>query len=212
MSDQNQGIIWDASYQPFGAAAIAAQAYVENPLRFPGQYFDSETGLLQNWHRDYDPGLGRYLQSDPIGLDGGPNSYGYVLANPLRFVDPLGLYCIPLPAETTAWTDSGRKHYTGDKVVQPQNFNSIGWCNWRRKYEQEQIRSVTPRELCIECEQECGAPSCRSFIKRGNIKGELRTKIDYDRVTNQQVIFSYPGDEKGCCTDPWTGQQSCGPL
>ena len=62
-------------------------------LRFPGQYYDSETGLNQNWNRDYDPIVGRYVESDPIGLSGGNYStYGYVSAQPTMSVDPLGLY------------------------------------------------------------------------------------------------------------------------
>lgn len=61
-----------------------------NP-RFPGQYFDAETGLHQNWFRDYDPRSGGYLQSDPLGLVGGMATYAYASDNPTRHVDPLGL-------------------------------------------------------------------------------------------------------------------------
>ena len=60
-------------------------------LRFPGQYFDKETNLFYNGHRDYDPQTGRYIESDPIGLAGGLNPYVYVLNQPTRYVDPLGL-------------------------------------------------------------------------------------------------------------------------
>ena len=60
-------------------------------LRFPGQYFDSETGKHYNYFRDYDPAIGRYVESDPIGLRGGVNSFAYAWARPLTLIDPLGL-------------------------------------------------------------------------------------------------------------------------
>jgi RHS repeat-associated protein len=60
-------------------------------LRLPGQYFDRETNLNYNYFRDYDPSIGRYVQSDPIGLLGGVNTYGYVDGDPINASDPLGL-------------------------------------------------------------------------------------------------------------------------
>ncbi len=90
LTDQAGAVTWDARFEPFGESVAIYGALSQN-LRFPGQYADSESGLSYNWHRTYDPSLGRYLQSDPIGLAGGINTYAYVEGNPLRYTDPDGL-------------------------------------------------------------------------------------------------------------------------
>jgi RHS repeat-associated protein len=70
---------------------VSGRSYPYN-LRFPGQHYDAETGLSQNWNRDYDPVVGRYIESDPIGLRGGSlSTYGYALESPLGYFDPNGL-------------------------------------------------------------------------------------------------------------------------
>jgi RHS repeat-associated protein len=89
-------IVWRWDSDPFGTTAASqdpdgdSDVFAYN-LRLPGQYFDSETGLHYNYFRDYDPATGRYVQSDPIGLAGGLNTYLYANSNTLSFIDPLGL-------------------------------------------------------------------------------------------------------------------------
>jgi RHS repeat-associated protein len=81
MTDPAGDLSWQGARDPYGATAIGTVT-AENDNRFPGQRLESETGLHYNYFRDYDPSTGRYIQSDPIGLAGGLNTYGYVLANP----------------------------------------------------------------------------------------------------------------------------------
>jgi RHS repeat-associated protein len=88
ITDASANVVWDGVFDPFGIPfSITTTVNLTNNLRFPGQYFDVETGLAQNWNRDYDSSIGRYIESDPIGLDGGVNTYAYVDGNPLRRTD-----------------------------------------------------------------------------------------------------------------------------
>ena len=88
--------VWEwQNVDPFGAnlpnenpSALGNFAF---NLRFPGQYADQETGTFYNYFRDYDPSTGRYIQSDPIGLQGGLNTFAYAYDSPLRCFDPKGL-------------------------------------------------------------------------------------------------------------------------
>jgi RHS repeat-associated protein len=89
-TDGGQNEVWSASYGPFGEMTAIPSLIVQN-LRLPGQEFDADTGLYHNGFRDYAPGLGRYIQSDPLGLVAGLNTYTYVNANPVNATDRLGL-------------------------------------------------------------------------------------------------------------------------
>jgi RHS repeat-associated protein len=119
ITDQSETIIWRASYKPFGEAILqedpdGAGVNTVMNIRYPGQFYDQETGTYYNYYRDYDPGLGRYIQSDPIGvskdfsdpqlqvvirmgipLQGGElglnHLYGFAEQNPLFYIDPYGL-------------------------------------------------------------------------------------------------------------------------
>jgi RHS repeat-associated protein len=89
---------WDPTPFGEGTPSEPAGAFKYN-LRFPGQYFDSETNLNYNYFRDYDPSLGRYVESDPIGLNGGLNSFAYAGGRPTLAFDPFGLDWIEYTGE-----------------------------------------------------------------------------------------------------------------
>jgi RHS repeat-associated protein len=95
-TDKNGNIVWAATYEAFGRVTIVTptattnQPTITSNLRLPGQYEDQETGLYYNWYRFYDPNTGRYISKDPIGLEGGINTYLYGESNPVNLTDPTG--------------------------------------------------------------------------------------------------------------------------
>lgn len=94
ITNQNKTLVWSWSSDPFGNGDAnsnpSGQGLFTYNLRFPGQYYDHETGHNYNYFRDYDQLTGRYIESDPIGLAGGKNTYSYDQADPINKTDASG--------------------------------------------------------------------------------------------------------------------------
>ena len=133
MTDATATVVWAADYLSFGQANVTVGT-VENNLRFAGQYFDSETGLHYNYHRYYDPKIGRYLRADPAGIMKGLNHlYAYAQNNPLLVIDPFGLKCTLIDSVTKESFNRLEEVVFGDWIYEDwKRFNAGCWCNWYR--------------------------------------------------------------------------------
>jgi RHS repeat-associated protein len=132
LTNTSKAIVWRAENLAFDRKVVTASIGAYN-LGFPGQYYDAEGASWQNWFRTYDGSIGRYTQSDPIGLAGGLNTYMYATGNPLSFVDESGLS----PAVIALWLGRcafgfGAGYLSGDALHEAQ-----------RAYEEAQLRRST---------------------------------------------------------------------
>ncbi|WKT59635.1 RHS repeat-associated core domain-containing protein [Microbulbifer thermotolerans] len=135
MLDKSGAVVWEARYSAFGKAEVLVEI-VGNNLRFPGQYFDGESGLHQNYMRDYDAEAGRYLQADPLGLESALNYYAYAYNNPNGFIDPTGEFvplvfaygrCV-LQCMFMKWMGSAAQNLMGDPCADFDLAASAGEC------------------------------------------------------------------------------------
>jgi RHS repeat-associated protein len=139
----------------------SGRSFVYN-LRFPGQYYDVETGLNYNYFRDYDPAVGRYVESDPIGLRGGSYStYAYTNGNPINAIDPLGL----APPARTAPSPGIPAIPTWPSNTQWSHDAALGFEDWLNR-----VGNAIGR-MCKEATNECfnryGQETERCEIWRG---------------------------------------------
>ena len=127
LTDSSNTVVWEAIYKPFGEANIHPQSNVVNNFRFPGQYYDEETGLHYNYHRYYDPATGRYMTTDPLGLEGGLNLFTYVDNNPINFLDILGLakYRVYWSVESVSYLGMGGAEIKGLVIAMNKNAQGL---------------------------------------------------------------------------------------
>lgn len=154
-------VVWRWDSDPFGTSAANedpdgnATLFFYN-LRFPGQYFDAETGLHYNYFRDYDSATGSYTQSDPIGLLGGMNTYGYAEGSPTLYSDSFGLDAVaelnrlgwglppPSPNPFPSLRDTQKEMVDKNVPGTDQYFHCLGTCRAKKSgSSNEDIRSYT---------------------------------------------------------------------
>ena len=171
LTDDQHEIVWAARLDPWGNVQEEFNpSGMDQAIRLPGQHHDRETGLYYNRHRYYDPGIGSYINQDPIGLAGGPNSYRYT-NHPLVLIDPIGL-----EAQIVGHTAAGR----AGKITNP-NSNHLA------------IKLVPDNEDCdLGGTKTLGGQPSGNFAN-GNLKSSPNYKGDSEGITIQQTISTPAG-------------------
>jgi RHS repeat-associated protein len=124
VTNSSKSVLWAWNSDPFGNGSPTG--LLTYNMRFPGQYYDQETGHSYNYERDYDPSTGRYIESDPSGLQGGTNTYEYALENPLLRFDFYGLDANTATyGEISSWAITNQHDFTPPPGL-PDAKSSIG--------------------------------------------------------------------------------------
>jgi RHS repeat-associated protein len=202
---------WDLQVSAFGEHAANEDpdgdaTLVKFNLRFPGQYLDAETGLHYNYFRDYEPGTGRYVESDPIGLRGGLATFGYALSSPLSWkdqsggipADPFDAHCgvengcLPVPTWPN-WGPPSCKYYDDKCGECPSDSHA---CNARKCCESfgNKPSSNCTRRCLIISDAQCTAQS-GDERNRCRFRNHVRC---YVSCRNYSELLENPLDKPEC--------------
>ncbi|MGE0056299.1 MAG: RHS repeat-associated core domain-containing protein [Hyphomicrobium sp.] len=158
MTDASKANVWAAEYTPWGSFQSATGAQTLN-TRFPGQYYQLEAGLHYNWHRHYDPTIGRYTQPDPLGFVDGPSVYAYARSAPQIGADFMGLETAVITGGSVPGNPFGHTALTctkcgvysfGNNVELGSSVSKYVTSQSKRRSQYIQILPTTPEEeKCI---------------------------------------------------------------
>lgn len=179
ISNSQNGVIWRWEGDQFGDVQPTGNLIF--PIRHAGQYYDQEINLFYNYFRDYDPITGRYVESDPIGLDGGLNTYGYVGGNVLSFIDPQGLKLVNAPKGTgekgasyyptspSAWNNPSAK-----PKEKPDGDGRYEWCGGS----DDRVCSACTQWACSYAPTYCCKIDYQSCISKAADKPSLTARCN----------------------------------
>ncbi|MED0056524.1 RHS repeat-associated core domain-containing protein, partial [Escherichia marmotae] len=194
MTDSDGKIVWETGYQVWGNTIQEKDhGRVEQNLRYQGQYLDRETGLHYNLHRYYDPDVGRFIVTDPIGLNGGINLYAYA-PNPLSWIDPLGLKsCGPARTKHVPNRHIRRHNNIGNsKFSLKERIKLRSKSKYRKPSQYRKLEDRTMRDPSRVLHQSDGRIRYeRDYDRVIGTRGEKGHVTIYDPAKGK-VITSYP--------------------
>jgi len=207
LTDSTNTVVWEGVYKPFGEVEVNPNSSVVNNFRFPGQYYDQETGLHYNYHRYYDPKTGRYLRADPIGQPlSFTNLYLYADGNPISRTDPFGLKtidgmnCTKKRSKIIPIFSSGRPFHSykfGQRVICSDiiiedTLTCVCEGYWEQVYV-DLYKYYLSYEITYTCcsQDGCETDKCKDIIRIEHEEPTIGIEKRYKRLSEKGKVIMY---------------------